>query len=396
LSYAGQLPDSAQMIWWISLSETLPGVLHAVIGTHADRTGQKVRSLLGMYVGRFACYAVMGVLIGIQPSVMLLALIVLVHFCSEWMGKYASSLSMPLYIQTVDDEELEQANGLMSAVQRVTGIVAQFAATFLILWLSFRSLAWINGMTFIAGGFILWTARRGLTALQPPLHQHKEHRRSESSSFWGDLQESALLLYRNRKLFGLVIQVTLINAALFPLSALFSMHAAASNGFTISSFPFTIALFSMLGSAGVILGNIASGSWFRSMPLTAVIGWNYAAVIGYCAGLWTGRLDLTLMMYLLACACVGILSPKYGAMFAREVERGQLASVSGISSTLSNLGGPFSQVVVGGAAAAISLTAGTLALAILTAGGLALLLLNVIIEQRKPATKESGTESSTL
>lgn len=376
MTYASRLPNSSQAIWWISLSETLPGMLYAFFGVLADRTKNKTKRLLQTYGYRTLCYLVVGILIGFHPSLSLIAVIALLNFGSDLLGKLTSSLMMPFFVQVVHDDELEEANGWKSAIERIMGISAQFAGTFLVLWFSYRSLAWFNGATFAIGGLLILSISKRLIHIEDSKFQkRKVPKKAENPpSYWRDLRESIKLLYRNRPMFFIVIQVTLINAALFPLTALFTMYAAAGDGFIVRSFSFTLALFSSVGSAGVVLGNVLTGRWLRSVPLTEIIACNYVMVFGFCLGLWTKQLVVTLLMYLLVCACVGALSPKYGAMFAREVEREHLASISGVSNTLGNIGGPLSQVIVGGVASSLSLTGGTAALAGLVIMGFGLLV----------------------
>ncbi|WP_058303572.1 MFS transporter [Gorillibacterium timonense] len=391
MTYASQLPNSSQAIWWISLSEMLPGMLYAFFGVLADRSTNRTNRLLRTYGYRTLCYLAVGILIGYAPSLPLIAVIALLNFGSDLFGKLASSLMTPFFVQIVQDNELEEANGWKSAVERIMGVSAQFTGTFLILWFSYRSLAWFNGATFAIGGLLLLSISKRLVHIEnAKLQKTKKPEEGEAApSYWSDLKQSIKLLYRNKPVFFLVVQVTLINAALFPLTALFTMYAAAGDGFIIRSFSFTLALFSSLGSAGVVLGNVLTGKWLRTVPLTGIIGSNYIAVFGFCLGLWTGQLGLTLLMYMLACACVGALSPKYGAMFAREVEREHLASISGVSNTLGNIGGPLSQVLVGGAASCLSLAGGTTALSGLVIGGFGLLVVGVRKNHKAQLVRES-------
>ncbi|MEO3944232.1 MFS transporter [Gorillibacterium sp. CAU 1737] len=391
MTYASQLPNSAQAIWWVSLSETLPGVLHLFLGVYADRVKRRTRLLLHTFTLRMICYLAVGVLIGYAPSMAMIAVIALLNFGSDLIGKLASSLAVPLYVQAVKDDELEEANSWRSAIQRIVIVVSQFAGSFLILLFSFRTLAWLNSATFVAGGFLLLTVAKRLMKLEDaiPKKAHDENEVAPRTSYWGDLRQSFRLLYQNKRMFFLVLQVTLINAALFPLNALFSMASAATGAPLIRSFSFTLALFATLGSVGVILGNVVSAKWMKETSLMKIIGWNYAAVLGFCIGLWTGQLYLTLLMYLIACACVGALSPKYGAMFAREVDRRHLASISGVSNTLGNIGGPLSQILIGGAASTLSLPAGAGALSLLVVIGFLYLLKGTFRQANQTTEREA-------
>jgi hypothetical protein len=314
---------------------------------------------------------------GLDSAWPLLLAIVLLNFASDVTGKYAASLQLPFMVQVVEDRQLEQANGLNSAVQRVMGVLSQWAGSFLILWFSFRTLAWLNGATFAAGGIMLGMILKQLIQVEKAEAPEEEGSIPAKAPFLRQLRESIVLLAANKRVFPVVIQVTLVNAALFPLSALFSMYVAAGGGFVVRSFSFSIALFSTVGSVGVVLGNLASAGLCKNTALGTIIGWSYGSVLGYCAGLLLRMPVLALSMYVLACACVGLLSPKYGALFARNVDRQQLASVTGASQTLGNAGGPVCNLIIGGLASALSLDVGTVGVVILVLAGFAFLVSSV-------------------
>ncbi len=375
LTYASQFPNPSLAILLVSLSETLPGVLSVILGVLSDRTAAKARRLVATFWLRGGCCILIGLLMGMDPAWPLLGAIVLLNFVSDVTGKYAASLQLPFMVQVVKDRQLEQASGLNSAVQRVMGVVSQWAGSFLILWFSFRTLAWLNGATFAAGGMMLGLVLKQLIHVEKKgALRTEEEPATAKAPFWNQMKQSIVMLAANKRVFPVVIQVTLVNAALFPLSALFSMYAAADGDFVVRSFSFSIALFSTVGSVGVILGNLASAGLCKHTALRTIIGWSYGSVLGYCAGLILQMPILALFMYMLVCACVGLLSPKYGALFARNVDRQQLASVTGASQTLGNAGGPICNLIIGGMASGLSLNAGTLGVVILVLAGFGFLL----------------------
>lgn len=376
LTYAGGFPHPSRAILLISLSETIPGVLSLLLGVLSDRAANKARQLYATFWLRGVLCLVIGLLMGLDASWPILAAVAVFNFGSDLVGKYAASLQFPFMVQVVKDGQLEQASGWNSAVQRVMVMLSQLAGSFLVLLFSYRTLAWLNGATFAAGGLILGMVLKRLIQVEKTAI-NREGGGPVPASFFKQMKGSIRSLVANRQVFPTVVQVTLVNAALFPLSALFSMHAAASEAFVVRSFPFTVALFSSAGSLGVILGNAAAVYGFRRTTLNTIIGWNYGSVLGLCAGLMLHSPWLSIGMYTLACACVGLLSPKYGAMFARNVERGQLASITGASQTLGHIGGPVSNILIGGAATGISLLAGTWALAALVAIGFAILAVSL-------------------
>jgi hypothetical protein len=382
LTYASCFPHPSRAILLISLSETIPGVLSIFLGVLSDRTAEKAHKLYATFWLRGGVCLLIGLLMGLDSSWPLLAAVAVLNFVSDLAGKYAASLQFPFMVQIVEDGQLEQANGWNSAVQRVMGILSQFAGSFLILLCSYRTLAWLNGATFAAGGLILGLVLKKLVQVEQTALKKGEGLPSPIRvPFSKQLKTSIQSLMANRQVFPVVIQVTLINAALFPLTALFSMYAAAGNAFVVRSFPFTVALFSSAGSIGVILGNVAAASLFRRTSLNTIIGWSYGTVLGLCAGLFLQSPWLSTGMYTLACACVGLLSPKYGALFARNVEREQLASITGASQTLGHIGGPVSNVLIGGVATGVSLYAGTWILAALVVTGFGILLLSSIVDR---------------
>ncbi len=375
LTYASRFPEPSLAILLVSLSETLPGVLSVILGVLSDRTAAKARRLVATFWLRGGCCIVIGLLMGMDPAWPLLGTIVLLNFVSDVTGKYAGSLQLPFMVQVVEDRQLEQASGLNSAVQRVMGVVSQWAGSFLILWFSFRTLAWLNGATFAAGGMMLGLMLKQLIHVEKKGALRTEGEPATAKApFWNQMKQSIVMLAANKRVFPVVIQVTLVNAALFPLSALFSMYTAVDGDFVVRSFSFSIALFSTVGSVGVFLGNLASAGLCKHTALRTIIGWSYGFVLGYCAGLILQMPILALFMYMLVCACVGLLSPKYGALFARNVDRQQLASVTGASQTLVNAGGPICNLIIGGMASGLSLNAGTLGVVILVLAGFGFLL----------------------
>lgn len=384
MTYASLLPDSTRAIMWVSLSETLPSVLHIFFGVLADQTRGKVRRIGVTYVHRMICYGIIAFLMGFTPSQGLVGMIALLNFISDLWGKYSSSLYLPFSVRVVENAELEQASGLMSAVQRVCGIIAQLAGSVLVLWLSFQALAVFNSITFALGGLIFYTFSsrlRCIEATDMPLPAG----RITPSLFAGQLRQSLLQLYRNKPVWRLAVQITFINMSLFPLSALFGMYAARTEALVIQDFALTVALFSCSGSVGIIAGNVLAARWFRNWPIPLVLLWNYLFIAGFGAGLLTGHIGLVLGTNMLACACVGIVSPKYSALITRNVQKEHLSSISGAIGTLGSVGGPLANALAGGAAAQFSLSAGTGVLLGLVITGLLLLTVS--------RSKNAGTGS---
>ncbi|CQR23686.1 lantibiotic efflux protein [Streptococcus varani] len=88
MSYVLQLPDAKLGIAIVSISETLPILTGFIMGYVADRAVDKVKTILHTLYFRVALYSLVGLAMGLTPSLGVVIIASFINFLSDLAGQY--------------------------------------------------------------------------------------------------------------------------------------------------------------------------------------------------------------------------------------------------------------------------------------------------------------------
>ena len=335
ITYASQLPRPSLAIMLVTLSETLPRIFSVLTGSLADLSLSRTQKSMLMGLVRAGLYGLVGVLIGWQPSLLLLSGIAMLNFISDIVGNYSSSLMAPFIVYLVKEEELETAQGLTGAVRQTVSLLAQFIAAFLMGIFSYRFLAWLNSLMFLLSVLIIFSMAQYLLGIeskelapsqQLPVFSLRQIGKQIKLALTAIATEPAVLQP--------TILFALANGGLAVLSPLLSLLLVAQPDLIISSFSFTFAIFQGILGLSMIGGNLVGPVIFQRWQLKWLCQTIFLALM-LTAGAYLSTqaffigLSLGLVGFL-----IGAAAPKLNALLVRSFPVQQLASVGGGINTL--------------------------------------------------------------
>lgn len=332
MTYAAQFTNSSLAITIVSLSESIPFIFASPLGSLADMSEHKATKICYSGLIRGVLYLSVGFLIGFQQSMMLLVGISLINFISDNVGKFSNSLFYPFVPLIVEQDDLEEAQGLNGAISNIVAIIAQFVGAYLLGLFSYQLLAVINSMTFFATALIVLSMKKSLDTLEKE-HLDK-HENISLSAIWKQMVFAIKETTKNKQFFKLILVFAGLNGLSSAISPLLSIILAKDSALIIDSFSFTFALIQGLTSIGVILGSLFGTKLFKRLELeqfTQLILFFMALLV--CSILLKNIYLLLGFQFILG-LLIGILNPKFNAKLMKEIPLDKLATIAGGVSTM--------------------------------------------------------------
>ncbi|APB30593.1 MFS transporter [Vagococcus teuberi] len=332
MTYAAQFTNSSLAITIVSLSESIPFIFASPLGSLADMSENKATKIFYSGLIRGVLYLSVGFLIGFQQSMMLLVGISLINFISDNVGEFSNSLFYPFVPLIVEQDDLEEAQGLNGAISNIVAIIAQFVGAYLLGLFSYQLLAVINSMTFFATALIVLSMKKSLDTLEKD-HLDK-HENISLSAIWKQMVFAIKETTKNKQFFKLILVFAGLNGLSSAISPLLSIILAKDSALIIDSFSFTFSLIQGLTSIGVILGSLFGTKLFKRLELeqfTQLILFFMALLV--CSILLKNIYLLLGFQFILG-LLIGILNPKFNAKLMKEIPLDKLATIAGGVSTL--------------------------------------------------------------
>lgn len=340
MNYVLLLPEAKLAIAMISLSEILPILSGFVTGHLADRTTNKIDTIIGTLIFRTLLYLIVGFVMGFQPALWIVILAITVNFFSDLAGQYENGLYYPISLRLVDDADREMSSAFKQATFSGLYIVFQAAGAVLITMMSYSNLALLNAFTFAVPGLIMILLRQRLLKL---LNEKKIVRQEQAEvevtsqkspksplgQMWSSLRIALKELMAMPEVKPLLIAIPVLNGVFSGLTVMVLLVIKADPDFVIFNAPTTLAVISIsLGITG-ILGNILSIRFFKDKKM---LDFAVAIVILLFFGMLSLFFHLSYMMILsiaMSNIVTGFINPKFMAMLMNRVPESRIATVSG-------------------------------------------------------------------
>lgn len=349
MTYVLGLPDAKLAIAIITLSESLPMVTGLMMGFVADRTRQKIPTIIATQCLRFGLYLLMGWLIGFSPSLGIVLVAAIINLVSDLAGQYESSLYMPVSLRVVKPEDRQSSMAFSSALSQLSTIVFKFSGAILIAYFSYRTLAFINATTFLicALGMLALTPKlKHLLAAQPiELAQNQ-------GQFWLAFKDSVLTSLKAMMAIpdirlSMVI-VPILNGFLIVLDSLVLLTLADFPDFAVKSPALTLSLMATAMLVGGLLGNLLVMTLFKDISVQPILK---ALLILLCLLLlslfWQNLYTFLGLLFLIQ-ALIGMINPKVGAIMKNSLPEDKLATIFGGMTTYFQLSGLLMRGLVAG------------------------------------------------
>ena len=306
MNYVSAYSFAPLAIFIISASETLPQFIQVFTGVVADFQKNRTQKYLFIQFSKVVLYSLVTLLLfGRDFSFLILLVICLINFLSDSLSYFSGAMLTPVYIKVIE-QDMTSAMGFRQASMSLVHILGNLAGGFLITWMSIGALAGLNTLTFVLAYLGFRQISKNLHDLEPTLSNDKE---LTKANYWKHLLASLKVLLGLKDVVRLLLISSLgqvILNILTPVATLLLLKKPFGNLQVGQS----LALLIVFSSAGLILGNILSGSLLKKLSTKLAM---YASQVFEGFILCGFFLQDFLLVLIAAFACavvVGLLSPR--------------------------------------------------------------------------------------
>lgn len=306
MNYVSAYSFAPLAIFIISASETLPQFIQVFTGVVADFQKNRTQKYLFIQFSKVVLYSLVTLLLfGRDFSFLILLVICLINFLSDSLSYFSGAMLTPVYIKVIE-QDMTSAMGFRQASMSLVHILGNLAGGFLITWMSIGALAGLNTLTFVLAYLGFRQISKNLHDLEPTLSNDKE---LTKANYWKHLLASLKVLLGLKDVVRLLLISSLgqvILNILTPVATLLLLKKTFGNLQVGQS----LALLIVFSSAGLILGNILSGSLLKKMSTKLAM---YASQLfeGFIlCGFFLQDFLLVLIATFACAVAVGLLSPR--------------------------------------------------------------------------------------
>ncbi|MGQ7359055.1 MFS transporter [Streptococcus suis] len=384
MNYVLFLPDTKFALAMITASETLPILAGLFIGIWADKTKNKLDTILATLLVRVGLYALVGFLMGFAPALWIVAVVCVVNFLSDLTGQYENGLYMPLSLRVLEAEDRETAMAFKNTVGGILMIVFRSSGAILIGFMSYQNLAFFNAGTFLVSLAIMAGLRPAFAKLlkENPI-QEVEQTETEAGLVKGigqSLKESYQAIQNIPVLKTSILTIAGINTVVSAVSPLVILSMKEFSDFVIVNSGITLALVFNLFSVGYILGSSLGMAFFKNFSLSNLLTFCTGLSVILFIGFYFHNIYIVMAVILLNTMTTGIINPKLYALIMNELPEDKLATINAGMGTIFNVGMLAGQALVALMVTILSVTSISLIFLLLSVG----LVSYTILVGRKP------------
>ncbi|HFS1354349.1 TPA: MFS transporter, partial [Streptococcus suis] len=366
------LADTKFALAMITASETLPILAGLFIGIWADKTKNKLDTILATLVVRVGLYAFVGFLMEFAPALWVVAVVCVINFLSDLAGQYENGLYMPVSLRVVAAEDRETAMAFKMTVKSLLQIAFQASGAILIGFMSYQNLAFFNAGTFLVSLAIMATLRPALAKLlkENPI-QEAEQTETEAGLIKGmrnSLKESYQAVQNILVLKASIVTIASLNAIFTALSPLVILNMKEFSDFVIVNAGTTVALISIFFSVGSILGSSIGMALFKNVSLINLLKFSTLMPVLIFSGFFLHNIYVVLTVIFVTAMTLGVFNPKMNALVLNELPEDKLATVGGGIDAFCQIGMVAGQALVALMVTILSVTSISLIFLLLSVG----------------------------
>ena len=349
MTYVTELKDSNLAVSIINLSETIPILFTVFFGIIADRTLNKVETIIKTLWIRVGLYLVVAMVMNFKASIMVVILASMVNLVSDTLGQFENGLFYPISNRIVEKSEREEAMAFRQTVTSTMNIVNQSLGAFLITILSFFHLALINSLTFAISLFIMLVIKHQIDYDDQTSYSTSStfHFKTLFSEIMSNLKLSIKHLFSISHMKAALLVIPILNGSLAILTPLVVVNLSKGSALTIMNTATTISLLGISTVAGGILGGafILISKRFKSLSIGALLKMNLMTVLLSFVAFYYQNIYLLLFASFLSSVFVSALNPKMGAIIFNHIDETKLATIFGGMVTYFQMGDVVSRLL---------------------------------------------------
>lgn len=349
MTYVTELKDSNLVVSIINLSETIPILFTVFFGIIADRTMNKVETIIKTLWIRVGLYLLVAMVMNFKASIMVVILASMVNLVSDTLGQFENGLFYPISNRIVEKSEREEAMAFRQTVTSTMNIVNQSLGAFLITILSFFHLALINSLTFAISLFIMLVIKHQIDYDDQTSSSTSStfHFKTLFSEIMSNLKLSIKHLFSISHMKAALLVIPILNGSLAILTPLVVVNLSKGSALTIMNTATTISLLGISTVAGGILGGafILISKRFKSLSIGTLLKMNLMTVLLSFVVFYYQNIYLLLFASFLSSVFVSALNPKMGAIIFNHIDETKLATIFGGMVTYFQMGDVVSRLL---------------------------------------------------
>lgn len=359
MTYAASLDNYKLAIALVTLSETLPSILAFITGALADKTKNKINIIFMTTFMRVVIYVLIGIAIGFESGIMILIIIVVLNLISDFIGEYEDGLYIPILVSSIKDEsKLENILGYYQATMNIANLVGQTLGAFLIIYLTYSYLSYINSLTFFLSLIIVFLIR---TPLKNNLNNYYKDnnikfdnkklpntkKRVFIAEFFKEIYQTLKKLKNNQLVFSEIIIISILNGLLAAISPLILIKITENKEMLIGdATSTTLSVVMVTLTVATIIGNTLGVTLFRKFSCLKIVQIILVSVSLLFILLTFDYFSLILVALFGVMFFVAIVTPKLTAEIINELDPEFLATNIGILNTLLTVIGPIITIFI--------------------------------------------------
>ena len=329
MNYVLLLPDAKFALSLIGLSEIIPIFSQVVLGYVADRTPNKVKTIIATQVFRALLYLIVGFSMTFSPALWIVMVAIVVNLFSDLAGQYENGLYAPVSLRVVSNEDREAAMGFSQALKTTCQMVFNGAGTVLISFMHHSQLALVNAGTFALAAVIMLMVRPKLNKLLADNPIQTTHQSQGQVNLIKDFRASIKLvieeMFKIPEIKMNMIIMPALNGLLGGLSLLVVLMMKADKDFLIINPSVTLAAISISVLLGSVLGSLLAISVLKKIDLMGIIRLTTVLLILLYASLLIHNAYLMLVVIFLLGLSSGAVNPKFNALIFNSLPEDKLA-----------------------------------------------------------------------
>ncbi|MBJ8326206.1 MFS transporter [Streptococcus pacificus] len=360
MTYVVALKDSQLAVSIINVSEALPILFTVLFGFLADRTINKVGTIIKTLWLRALLYLFVAVAMSFNPSLLIVLLASVINLISDTLGQFENGLFYPISNRIVAPSDREEVMAFRQTITSAMGIVYQSVAVILIAIFSYFNLALINAMTFLCSLGIFLLVRKRINRVyrikEKPITNEKLGLKTLFSAVGSDLKASLKQLFSISSMKSVLFVIPFLNGGLAIITPLVVISLSSTPSLTIINTATTISLLGISTICGSIFGGflILTTKTFKAFTIRTLLKLNLLAVLALFLAFYLQNIYLVIVCVFLASVFVGTLNPKVGTIIFNSIDETKLATVFGGMVTYFQLGEIISKLIFSGLVIALS------------------------------------------
>lgn len=306
----------------------------------ADKTRNKLDTIVGTLVIRLLFYSIVGLIMGFSPALWIVAVACLINLLSDLAGQYESSLFMPVSLRVISNEDREAASAFRQGIGAVLRIVFQSSGAVLIGVMTYQQLAFFNAGTFLVSLLITLSIRPALQKLLLANPLRQEVKKDKASNLLLDMKKSLVDSYQAVQgipvLKAVILVLTVLNALFVALSPVLILSMKEMPSFAVLNPTTTIAASSIIYMVGSILGSLLTTSLFKDVSIARLTKWVVYPPIFIFVSFYFRFIHGVFIFAFVTAVLAGVANPKISALIYRALPENQLATISAGIATFSS------------------------------------------------------------